>query len=77
MLIRYYQSNDYDNTVLRKFLENESHVIAHTNTITIRAAGGSAKPRYASTYDTKNDLLRKFLENQSAALAGRMTMHLR
>ena len=76
MAIRYYQSGDYNNTILRKTLENEGQVIAGSQTIKITTAGGSAAPDFPALQDSRNDLLRKLLSNQSAVIAGRMTMHL-
>jgi hypothetical protein len=75
MAIRYYQNGDYDNTIERKLLENESATLDGAQTISLGPAGGSAAPRYYADGDYNNTILRKLLENQSGVIAGRMTFH--
>lgn len=64
---RYYQLGDYDNTIERKILENQTQYPTSGGTF----AGNSspATPtRFYETGDDDNTILRKILENQAKSL---------
>ena len=42
MSIRFYQPGDYDNTILRKILENQAAIIAGTETMATSGGGGGS-----------------------------------
>lgn len=75
--IRFYQTGDYQSTILRKFLENDSQTISGSQSLSVAAGTGSRAPNFPAPNDTKYTLLRKFLENQAQSIAGNMTVHLR
>ncbi len=64
---RYYQLGDYDNTIERKILENQTQ-----NPLTGGTLAGNSSPatpkRYAANGDDDNTLLRKILENYAFTL---------
>ena len=67
MAKRFYQLGDYDNTIERKILENQTQ-----NPTTGATLAGNSSPatplRYAAVGDTNNDFLRKILENYAYTL---------
>ncbi len=67
MALRFYQPGDYDNTILRKLLENQTQF--STSAIVLAKLGTAATPRRVAVIgDDENTLLRKLLENQSGSL---------
>lgn len=78
MPARYFQYGDYDNTILRKLLENESQVIGGALSATIRdGSPATAVAECAQTGDTDNNLLRKILVNQALVIGGGLRMSIR
>lgn len=75
--IRFYQSGDYNNTILRKTLENEAAVVAGSLTTRFDGEGGSLPPSFSALGDDRQTTLRKLLKNQTQVLDGRSSYHLR
>ena len=67
MAKRFYQLGDYNNTVERKILENQTQY--PDSAATLAGNSSPATPlRYAADGDTNNDFLRKILENYAYTL---------
>lgn len=77
MALRTYQLGDYDNTILRKVLENDSQSIGGSLPVNIRTGTATQDPRYYQPGDNSNTILRKILENQSRVIGGSLVLHLR
>lgn len=55
MAIRFYQLGDYDNTILRKILENQAAIIAGTETMATTGGGGGGVSAWGDITGTLSD----------------------
>ncbi len=63
---RFYQLGDYDNTIERKILENQTQY--PTSAALLAVSGSATVVRYAADGDDDNTLWRKLLENMARSL---------